>query len=201
MPILTPTDIQGRVVWLGVNRDRSATLASEPVMEIDVTFEGFAGDSHAGLTRPSCSRVKLQYERGTEIRNLRQVSILSAEELGEIAEALTLPDGLDPAWVGANLVLEGVPQLTMLPPNARLIFENGVSLGVEMENGPCKYPAELIESLHPGKGLRFPAAARGRRGVTGYVERPGRLALGESCRLHVPPQRIYQPAVARAAAE
>lgn len=203
MPILTPTDIHGTAVWLGVNANRDAGLQSSSLDSVEAAFEGFVGEAHGGLTRPSCSRVKLQYDRGTEIRNLRQLTIVSAEELAEIGEGLGLPGPVQPEWIGANLVIEGVPQLTMLPPNAKLIFENGVSIGVDMENGPCKYPAEVIEALHPGKGLRFPQAAMGKRGVTAYVERPGTLTRGERCRLHVPPLRIYEPAVKKrpAAAE
>jgi hypothetical protein len=35
--------------------------------------------------------------------------------------------------------------------------------------------------------------------VTGWVERPGALRLGDVARLHVPPQRLYAPAMKRAA--
>ncbi|MEM7239486.1 MAG: sulfurase, partial [Pseudomonadota bacterium] len=79
----------------------------------------------------------------------------------------------------------------LVPPNTRIIFESGVSLTVDTENAPCKYPAELIEKHHPGHGLRFPAKARNKRGVTAWVEHPGRLAVGDVGRLHVPPRRLH----------
>ena len=199
MPILTPTAIYGDVVYLGVNRDRAQSLESAPIEEAVVSLEGFEGESHSGLTRPSCSRVKLQYPRGTEIKNARQLTILSEEELTEIGAAMGLPAPVKPEWIGANITLRGVPQLTMLPPGARLIFDEGVSIAVDMENGPCKFPAEVIEALHPGKGLSFPKHAMGKRGVTAWVERAGRLKVGERCRLHVPPQRLYQPVMKIAA--
>ncbi|MEO1330520.1 MAG: sulfurase [Pseudomonadota bacterium] len=202
MPILTPTDLYGEVVYLGVNRDRDAGLQSAGAARIGVTYEGFEGEAHGGLTRPSCSRVKLQYPRGTEIKNARQVTILSAEELAEIGQAMGLPEAVRPEWVGANLVLKGVPALTTLPPGSRLIFEEGLaSLVVDMENGPCKYPAEVIEAVHPGRGLAFPKHAMGKRGVTAWVERVGEIALGMRARLHIPPQRIYAHAGLRTAAE
>lgn len=199
MPILTPSDIYGEVEFLGVNRDRAATLESAPLERVQVSYEGFDGESHGGLTRPSCSRVKLQYPRGTEIKNARQITILSAEELEGIAADMGIDGPLKPEWVGANMVLRGVPILTQLPPGARLIFENGTSIAVDMENGPCKYPAEVIDAVHPGLGLSFPKHAMGKRGITAWVERTGEIALGDVCRLHIPPQRIYEPGLKRRA--
>lgn len=192
MPILTPTAIAGSVVWLGLVRDRGAGLASESVEQVEAAFAGFAGEAHGGLTRPACSRVKLQYPRGTEIRNARQVSIVSAEDLADIAAAMGL-EAVAPEWLGASMVVAGVPAFTTIPPSSRLIFAGGVGLAVDMENAPCRFPAEHIEALHPGKGLSFPRHAAGRRGVTAWVERPGRIALGETFTLHVPPQRLYAP--------
>ena len=196
MPILTPTDIYGEIRYLGVNRDREAGLQSAPAQRLKVDYAGFEGEAHGGLTRPSCSRVKLQYTRGTEIKNARQVTIVSAEELREIGCAMGLPEPVRPEWIGANLVLEGIPELTQLPPGSRLIFEEGLtSLAVDMENGPCKYPAQVIEEIHPGLGLSFPKHAMGKRGVTAWVERQGELALGMRARLHIPPQRLYSHAM------
>ncbi len=201
MPILTPSDIYGEAVYLGVNADRAAGLESAPLDRIAVGYDGFEGEAHGGLTRPSCSRVLLQYPRGTEIRNARQITILSAEELAAIGAAMGLPEPVRPEWVGANLVLKGVPELTQVPPGARLIFESGAALTVDLENGPCKFPGEVIERVHPGFGKKFPAAARGRRGLTAWVERTGAIALGERCRLHLPPARIYAHGDRAAAAE
>ncbi|MGF1553645.1 MAG: MOSC domain-containing protein [Paracoccaceae bacterium] len=191
--MLEPTEITGRLAWLGVVRDRAVTLRSEPRDAVEARFAGLDGECHGGLTRPSCSRVlKLHPARGTEIRNTRQVSILSAEELAGIAADLGL-DRLDPSWLGANLVMEGIPALTTLPPASRLAFEGGAVLAVDVENGPCRFPGDVIEAERPGHGRGFAKAARGRRGVVGWVERPGRLRVGERARLHVPPQRLYAP--------
>lgn len=196
MAILTPTGITGRVVFLGVVRDRAASLRSDPVQTLELRFDGIEGDSHAGLTRPSCSRVKAQYpRRGTPIRNTRQVSLVSAEELAATAAALGL-DTLPPEWVGANLVLEGVPDLTRIPPAARLVFAGGAVLTVDVENAPCQFPAREIEAERPGQGRGYVAAARGRRGLTAWVEREGALSLDEAVRVHVPPQRPWPPLVA-----
>ena len=178
MSLLKPTDIEMRVVWLGVVRDRDSGLASEPVEAVDADFDGFPGEAHGGLTRPACSRTKLQYPRGVEIRNVRQITIVSAEELAEIAAALDL-ETLDPRFLGASMVVEGAPSFTRVPPSSRLIFEGGAGLVVDMENAPCWQPGEAIEGAHPGHGQRFAAAARGRRGVTAWVERRGAKRAGK----------------------
>lgn len=185
------TPLRGTVVYLGVVLDRKVTLCSDPRDSVEAGFEGFAGECHGGLTRPSCSRVMaIHPKRGTTIRNTRQLSILSEEELGEIAAAMDLPR-LAPEWVGANVVLRGIPALSTLPPASRLVFEGGAVLTIDIENGPCRHPGDVIEALHPGRGTAFPKAAKGRRGLVGWVERPGTLALGETCALHIPVPRRY----------
>ena len=191
MSILSPTAHFGRITWIGVVRDRVVTLASEPLTRADLSFDGIPGECHGGATRPSCSRVKAQYPtRGTEIRNARQISILSAEEMAATAVATGLP-AIEPSWIGANLVLEGIPDFTSIPPGSRLIAPSGASIAVDMENGPCRFPADLIEAIHPGHGHPWTRAALGRRGVVAWVERPGAIEMGDLMRLHVPPQRLW----------
>jgi MOSC domain-containing protein YiiM len=193
--LLQPTKIRGRVEAVLTNPDRSRGLEKQRRERVQVSFAGFDGDCHAGLTRPADVRVRKQYAKNTPIRNTRQVSILSSEELAEIADAMELPE-VRPEWVGANLVLSGIPQLTRLPGSTRLIFSGGAALVVDTENAPCRYPAEVIESHHAGYGTKFIDAARHRRGVTGWVEREGLIAIGDGVEVHLPPQRIYAPAKA-----
>jgi hypothetical protein len=192
MPALIPTAFEGRITWLGyVPQRERAEIETVALAEMQLGFGGFADDCHAGETRPSCSRVTAQYPRGTTIRNTRQVSLVAAEELAEIAAALGL-DHVEPAWVGASVVVQGIPDLSHLPPSARLQGPDGVTLTVDMQNRPCRFPAKTIESARPGHGKRFKEVAEGRRGVTAWVERPGVLRLGEGLRLHVPDQRPWQ---------
>jgi MOSC domain-containing protein YiiM len=119
---------------------------------------------------------------------VRAVSLVSAEELARIAEALGL-DNLAPEWVGASVVVEGIPDFSHLPPSSRLQGPDGVTLTVDMQNRPCRFPAKTIETAHPGKGKRFKEVAEGLRGVTAWVERVGTLRIGDALRLHVPDQR------------
>lgn len=190
MAELKPTDHTGRIVWMGMVPENRENIRSEAITTARATYAGFEGDFHAGLTRASCVRVKQQHPEGTEIRNTRQLSILSAEELAEIATEIDLPR-IDPLLLGASLVIEGIPDFTFVPPGSRLQAENGATIVVDVENGPCNFPAREIEKEAPGHGKGFKAAARGKRGVTAWIEREGQLSIGDTLRLHIPNQRAW----------
>lgn len=194
MPPLMPTTHTARVTWLGYQPVpvEKLVITAAPLEVMPLTFAGYDGEVHAGLTRPSCSRVLKLYPRDTEIRNVRQLSIVSAEEMGQVARDMGLP-AMDYAWVGASLVLEGIPDFSHLPPSSRLQGPDGVTLVVDMENLPCQEPAVTIEKALPGQGKGFKTAAQGKRGVTAWVEREGTLRLGDVMTLHIPAQRPWEP--------
>ncbi len=187
MPALIPTSFQGEIVYLGRVAEG---LASVPIDRMDLGFDGAAGESHSGLTRAACSRVSAQHPKGTEIFNVRQLTILSEEELAETAFAMRI-GRLQPEWVGASIVLRGLADLTHLPPSSRLQGPDGATLVVDMENQACVLPGRVIDQIHPGAGPRYKPAAQGRRGVTAWVERPGVLEIGQLLRLHIPGQRNW----------
>jgi hypothetical protein len=190
MPALKPTDFTASVTWIGrVPMDGDAILSAAAEGH-ELGFDGPVGERHGGRTRPSCSRVTSQHPRGTEIANVRQLSVVSAEDLAMIAEDIGL-DAIDPVWLGASMVIEGIPEFTLVPPSSRLQGPDGVTLIVDMENRPCHLPAREIEIAHPGHGKAFRTAATHRRGVTAWVERPGRLQIGDSLRLHIPDQPVW----------
>lgn len=187
MPALKPTDYFATVLWLGSVKDSEADLRSDPTTDMPLTFAGYAAEGHAGLTRPSCSRVKQQYPRYTEIKNTRQLSIISQEELDLIAADMGL-EALAPHLIGASVVIEGIPDWSHVPPSSRLVGEGGPGLIIDMENRPCHLPAPFIEVENPGLGKSFKTAAKGRRGVTASVEQEGVLQIGIRLRLHIPDQ-------------
>ncbi len=191
MPALKPTEITGEIIWIGHVPDRDASLRSIPSQQAQLTYAGIPGEAHGGVTRPSCSRVISQHPRNTEIRNVRQLCIVSAEEVAEIAADCGLDD-LDPSLVGASLVVRGIPDLTHLPPSSRLQLPDGATLVIDMENRPCHLPAKPINADHPGAGDKFKAAAKGKRGVTAWVEREGHVRVGDTVKLHIPDQRAWQ---------
>jgi hypothetical protein len=190
MPALKPTVYAGTVTWLGRVLDSGSTLRAEALTRADLTYAGIDGECHGGLNRPSCSRTTAQYPKGTEIRNVRQLSILSVEELDQIAGEMGL-DAIDPAWLGASLVIKGIPDFSHVPPSSRLQAPGGACLTIDMENRPCIYPGREIDKDLPGFGPRFKPAAQNRRGVTAWVEREGSVALGEMLTLHIPDQPVW----------
>ncbi len=183
--------LDARTEAILVNSTPQEDLSSSRIASVEVSYEGLQGESHSGLVRASCVRVRHQYPQGTEIRNTRQISIVSTEELAVIAEDMGIA-GLQPEWLGANLLVSGIPRFSQIPPSTRMIFSGGASLVVDLENSPCKYPGEIIDRHHPGFGKLFAKAAVGRRGVTAWVEREGRINTGDSIDLFIPPQRIYE---------
>ncbi len=190
MPALKPTNFTATITYLGHVADRDAMLDSAPQTRMVCSFAGPEGEDHGGVTRPSCSRVLSQHPRDTEIRNVRQFSILSQEELSEIAADMGI-DQLKPEWLGATLVVNGLANFTHLPPSSRLQSENGTTLVVDMENRPCHLPAKVIDEHLPGKGKAFKTAAKHRRGVTAWVEREGLIQLGDTLTLHIPDQPTW----------
>ncbi|MCL5429498.1 MAG: hypothetical protein M1347_06860 [Chloroflexi bacterium] len=170
-------ECRGRVETLLIT---PKSMPGIPVDEVNVAWEGFMGDKHFGLTMKAGNSQK-NYPKGTEVRNVRQISIVSAEELSEVAESMGLPI-IEPAWLGANLLVSGIPALTQLPSGSRLYFDNGVGIVIEGENLPCTTAGNSLQQQFPDRPeitTTFPKKAIGKRGVVGWVEKPGRLSTGE----------------------
>lgn len=169
-------------------------FVTAPVDELALTYEGIPGDVHSGITRKSGGR-EPWYKRGTEMRNERQVTILSRSELAEAAAEMGI-DRIEPEWIGGNITLDGIPMLSMLPAATLLFFEGGVTLKVDFQNGPCRIAGASI-ARHLGRegdvalALSFVPAAKRRRGLLAWVEKPGTIKSGESVRVQLPEQWIY----------
>ena len=190
-------ELTGTVTHLLIGQSRQSFadhtfIETSNVARVRATFEGLEGDIHKGLTRHSDVRVP-HYPRGTIIRNTRQMSILSEEELAEVAAAMEIPQILA-AWVGANLELRGIPNLTLLPPSTRIFFPDDAVLVVDAENMPCVGPGQAIQEHYldiPKLAQRFPKAAIHKRGVVGWVEREGYINDGDTVRVLLPPRVVY----------
>ena len=151
-------------------------IAADPLV---LDWGGPIGDRHHGLTMSSDVRQKPHYPRGTEIRNHRQVSIVEQSELDEVAAALGL-DRLAPGLIADNIYLAGATDLTLLPPMSRLVFAGGAVLLLGGENDPCTIAGAMVEAVHGTPASKFPTDAIHKRGVTGWVEHPGEIRVGES---------------------
>ncbi len=193
-----------------VNGVVTATLKAEgdgfvslSVPKLELSYEGIKDDYHSGLTRKSGAR-EPWYKRGIEMRNERQVSVLADDELTEIAQAMKL-DEIQPGWIGANLMIDGIPNFSLLPARTVLIFEGGVTLRVDGYNGPCRIAGGEI-ARHTGVdassvngdftatdiALAFKDAGHMKRGLVVWVEREGVIEPGEKVVGHVWPQWLYQ---------
>lgn len=167
---------------------------TRPVDALRLSFDGISGDFHAGATRRSGGR-EPWYPRGTEMRNERQLSVVAADELAIVADRMGLAE-IKPEWIGANLLIEGVPHLSMLPAGTLLFFKDGVTIKVDAQNGPCRIAGRSIAE-HAGMAdieagaLLFPKSAKRLRGLVAWVEKPGTIKAGEEISVRVPEQWIY----------
>jgi hypothetical protein len=169
----------------------TAHFSTEPVAALSTDLAGIIGDRHYGFTRPAGAR-EPWYPRGTEMRSGRQVTIVAEEELAEIARRLEIPD-LKPGWIGANIVVAGIPDFTRLPWGSRLACAGGAVLVNEGDNAPCRFAgAEIARHFpeRPGLDRQFPKAALHLRGIVASVERAGAIAPGRLT-VRIPEQRLW----------
>ena len=161
------------------------TLA-EPQEKIQCLWGGVRGDRHCGQIKLAGVREKY-VPKGTEVLNLRQVSIVSKEELEEIAQRMDIPE-VTGADLGANIVLSGVPELTKLPTGTIIKFPEQTLLFVTGENLPCVFPGKNIQARYPDIPKlvnKFPKTAMGRRGLVAVVLRPGSIRKNDVVKIDI----------------
>lgn len=152
-------------------------LSKEPHPAIEVELDGIAGDRHRGFERRCWSGDK--QPEGTTRRNERQWSGVSAEELAEIAATMGTSGPVTAESVGANLCIEGIPELSRLPKGTLLRFPSGAELMVEEYNPPCSDMGKILGEAHGVADAAFPRAAKLSRGVVGVVEAKGTISAGD----------------------
>ena len=148
-------------------------------------WDGIVGDRHYGRLTASDGRMTRAYERGTEVLNHRQVSIVDEAELAIIASAMGI-EAITPGVIADNICTSGVPDLTMIPRMTRMKFDGGAVLMLGGENNPCTIAGAMVEAIHGTPPQAFPKAAIHRRGVTAWVEHPGTIRAGEAFTLISP---------------
>lgn len=171
-------------------------MQTSEVERLELRLGGIVGDYHFGFSRKSGSR-EPWYARGTEMCNERQLTLVAEDELAYVAGRMGI-DRIEPEWIGANMVIEGLRLLSLLPPRSQLFFSGGVTLRVDGANVPCKFSGASIASHYPERdqtslSLAFPAEAKKRRGLVAIVEKPGVIEAGEEISVHVPDQWIWRP--------
>lgn len=155
---------------------------------------GIVGDYHHGHTRKAGGR-EPWYERGTAIRNDRQLSLVSRLELEKIATAMGI-ERVAPEWIGANIVVDDIADFTLLPAGTVLFFESGLTLKLNGVNAPCKYAgASIAQHINAENeaivALSFVKAAKYLRGQTGWVERAGQVKAGDKISVRISEQIYY----------
>ena len=146
------------------------------VESLELDWGGPIGDRHHGETMASDTRQARVFPRGTAIRNHRQLSFVDVGNLHRSPKRLA-SSGSRPGIIAENICTEGLPELTAMPRMTRLLFPSGAAIMLGGANAPCTIAGGMVAQAYGSRAEAFPKAAIGRRGVTGWVERPGRSAL------------------------
>jgi MOSC domain-containing protein YiiM len=166
-------------------KDKETKFPTGTVLSAEVTLEGFVGDVHYGFTRGADSR-DVGIKRGTPVRNWRQWSAVSVEELRTIAEKMGI-EKIEPWMLAANLTFSGIENFTGLARGTELRFEGGTILTVECENAPCMGPGREVARANEGhEPQEFVKKAMHLRGVVGVVYLPGMIKVGEQAKVVLP---------------
>ena len=168
---------------VSVHSGSNDDLSKEAHDSIRVELDGIVGDRHRSYVRDTYKVDKQPY--GTVRRNERQWSAVSVEELAAISTAMDLKASITAASVGANLCIDGIPELSRLPKGTLLQFSSGAELIVEEFNPPCSDMSKIQASRHetrsgePVSDTAFSKAAKLTRGVVGVVEAAGTINAGD----------------------
>jgi hypothetical protein len=182
--------ITGRIVQTLTTPAQNHFRTTE-VPSLTAELQGIPGGRHYGFTRKAGAR-EPWYQRGMEMRSGRQISIVSVEDLAEIGRRMELPR-IEPGWIGANMVVAGIPNFTLIPWGARLFCADGAVLVNEGENAPCRFAgAEIAANFSTREKLDilFPRAAIHLRGIVASVERAGVIAPG-ALMVQIPEQKLW----------
>ena len=158
-------------------------LSKEKHESIQVELDGIVGDRHRSYVRDTYTVDKQPH--GTVRRNERQWSAVSVEELAAISDVMDLKEPITAASVGANLCIEGVPDISRLPKGTLLQLSSGAELIVEEFNPPCSDMSKIQAARHatksgePVSDTAFAKAAKLTRGVVGVVEAAGAISAGD----------------------
>lgn len=193
----------GHIAAVLVSRDPLAVrdgFATSPLPGIGVDHGGIPGSRHHGPLRLSGPR-EPWLKRGLSLRNDRQLSALSLEEMDILAMSLGLPQ-VDPSLLGANLLVLGLTDFSRIAPGSHLAiggvpppaqaktvpFSGGAVLRVEAYNTPCRKAGRMLASAfgQPEIEFDFVRKAAGLRGLVLSVAMSGTIREGDSI-LVIPP--------------
>lgn len=191
--IIPGRKLSGRIVATLVTADTTPKgFQTDAAASLTLALDGIEGSRHRGWTMTADARVPY-LPRGTPMRGTRSVSIVSPEDLSEAAARLGIAS-IDPRWIGANLVVEGIERLSFLPRGTKLFCEGGAILVVEGMNAPCRGAGAAIagHTDRPDIELDFVKVAQRLRGLVASVEHPGTVIVGGVVTARIPEQWLYR---------
>jgi hypothetical protein len=159
------------------------STSNEGRAAIQIELDGIVGERHRSTSRITWPGDK--QPEGTVRRNERHWSAVSVEELEQIQTDMDLVEPLTAGSLGANICLQGVPELSRLPKGTILKFPSGVELVVEEYNPPCHDKGKQLAKIHqtrsgrPLSSTAFSKAAKISRGLVGVVDVAGEVRVGD----------------------
>ncbi len=168
---------------VSVHTGNNEDLSKDEQASVKVELDGFLGDKHRSFERVAWPGDK--DPAATVLRNERQWSGVSVEELAIIGQKIEMKQPLTAATLGANICVERIPDFSRLPTGTRLIFPSGAVLVVEECNPPCADMGAKIAAKYTTRsgervaGHLFASRAFGLRGVVGVVDVPGVIHAGD----------------------
>lgn len=168
----------GQAVSLSASPSHGFSKAVQPSLMLEAGI-GVAGDAHAGQTVKHRSRVAVDPTQP----NLRQVHLIAAETLAELAGG---GFSIQPGDLGENILTRGLDLISL--PRDTLLEIGGVQLRVTGLRNPCGQ----LDDFRPGlmKALLGRAADGSlirKAGIMSVVERGGRITSGDRIAVHLPP--------------
>lgn len=194
--------IRGKVESVLVGLSKSGFITT-PREFIVFALDGIEEDNHRGFIKKADTRDKPipkrdgQGER-VEVRNWRQWSAVSREELACLARDLELPE-IKEEWLGANFTISGIPRFSIIPRGSTIWFPEDTVLTVEEINRPCDGPAKVIAAQYPDQDLthlpgKFINKGWSSRGLVGTVYRAGVARNGDEIKIEVYEPRFFSAA-------
>ena len=183
----------GRIVATFVSAQTTPKgFQTSAVDGLALALDGIEGERHRGWIAEADSRVPY-LPRGTPMRNQRAVSLVSVEDLAEVAARLGIP-AIDARWIGANILVEGIERFSYLPRGTHLVLGGGGILVTEGMNAPCRVAGAAIAAHtgKPGIELQFAKVAQRLRGLVASVEHPGTVRPGSALTARIPEQWLYR---------
>jgi MOSC domain-containing protein YiiM len=181
------TGFSGTIVAVSRSETHSFGKATRDVVRLVAGF-GVEGDAHGGSTVKHRSRVA----RNPATPNLRQVHLIHAELLNELAESGFL---VAPGELGENLTTRGIPLLE-LPAGARLHIGDGAVIELTGLRTPCVQIDRFQSGLLAKVATRNDAGEIVRRaGVMSIVVAGGLVRAGDSVVVELPakPHHAMEP--------